>query len=90
MPLCRLLTIFLAFAGGGWGLGEDFCLPAFLDKESAPTLNSKVSGWAAPTTQDEIGTVGVGDSCNSLKPGMCEMKLFKVCKESKKGWLQNV
>jgi hypothetical protein len=55
-----------------------------LDKESAPILNRKVSGWPAPGTQDKIGTVGIGDSGNSLKPGMCEMKLFKVCKESKR------
>jgi hypothetical protein len=67
---------------------------AVLDKESAPMLDSKVSGWPAPGTQDEIGTAGIGDSGNSLKPGMWEMKLFNVCKESKrvgfkslKGWL---
>jgi hypothetical protein len=47
-------------------------------------LDSKVSGWPAPGTQDEIGTARIGDSGNSLKPGMWEMKLFNVCKESKR------
>jgi hypothetical protein len=79
-----LLTIFLAFAGGDWGLGDTFLLSAIFDKESVPTLDNKVSSWPAPSTRDEIGIAGIGDSSDSPKLRMCEMKLFKVSKESEK------
>jgi hypothetical protein len=38
-----------------------------------------------PGARAEIGTAGIRDSDTSSKPGTCDTKLFKACKELKNG-----
>jgi hypothetical protein len=77
MPLDRLLTDFLGFAGGA--RAEDaFRILGFFDGGPTPMLVDVALGWLAPGAQLEIGMAGIKDSS---KPGMCDTKLLNACKE---------